>query len=131
MDIKKNDELMGKLHEDLILDILKEDYKIIASKTDDYHFFDLYDGKCYYEVKSRNCNVNKYDTTIVGYNKIKFARTCGKDCIFIFSFTDGIYYYKYNDKDNFDVKVCGRSDRGTNEYNMYMYIPISVLKRFD
>jgi hypothetical protein len=52
-----------------------------------------------------------------------------KTQIFLFDFTDGLYYIKYNKElfDKFDVKIGGRYDRGRVEENDYIYIPISEL----
>ena len=50
--------------------------------------------------------------------------------ILLFSFIDKDCYYECDSDDEFIVDVGGRSDRGCNEYNDYLYIPVNLLKDF-
>jgi hypothetical protein len=92
-----------------------------------YHSFDYYNNTCFVELKSRNCNFDKYDTTMIGMNKIKKCIEPTKDYYFFFSFADNqLLYWKYITTD-FEIKQGGRFDRGKPELNDYLYIPIKEL----
>ena len=48
--------------------------------------------------------------------------------IFIFCFTDGLYYYKQNKDDQFEIKKSGRYDRiKSGEIKEHVFIPINLL----
>jgi len=64
--------------------------------------FAIYDAKCketntHYEIKARRCKVDSYPTTIIPYSKIVKKEENDK-LIFVFLFTDGLYYIKYDQK---------------------------------
>ena len=70
---------------------------------------------------------------MISCNKLLFARHCGKDCYFVFNFTDGLFYYKF-DKMDYDTGVIrsaygGRNDRGKDEKKPYCYINIKLLRK--
>lgn len=126
---QQQDEIMGDMNEDIVKILLEEDYNISLTKTEKNFEMDFIDNLGnYYEIKSRNNEYKKYPDTMVGYNKICFARHSDKDCIFIFVFTDGIYSYQFDRTDYFIPKMGGRCDRGKKEYKKYIYIPIEKLK---
>ena len=97
-------------------------------KLDDYNIFDFKGDNKYIELKSRNCNYNKYPTTMIGYNKIKKALELNEDIYFIFNFTDGIYFFKFDKNIQLEIKQGGRFDRGKKELSDYAFIPIEILK---
>ena len=97
-------------------------------KLDDYNIFDFKGDNKYIELKSRNCNYNKYPTTMIGYNKIKKALELNEDIYFIFNFTDGFYYFKFDKNIQLEIKQGGRFDRGKKELSDYAFIPIEILK---
>ena len=66
---------------------------------------------------------------MVGYNKILKASTILEDVYFCFYFTNGLYYYKYNKEDSFEIKKAGRQDRGKLEYSDYCFIPVNLLQK--
>ena len=132
MNKKEQDLLMGQLNEDYIKDIICNHFNIqTINKTPLNHPMDFYFGDTYFEVKSRRNNYNKYPTTMIGYNKIKWIKNNNiKDVYFIFVFEDGNYYYKYNPEDKFETSIGGRWDRGKEEKKLYYYIPINKLTKF-
>jgi len=86
----------------------------------------------YMEVKSRTCTYNDFNQTIIGNNKVLFARTAKKPCIFAFTFTDGSLYYIRYDPDKFSrytVRPFRREARSdyTDLYKDYCYIPVRDL----
>lgn len=129
--IKQNDILIGEMNEDLIQLYFEEKFNVKLIRTAQFNEMDFIDeNKTFYlEIKSRNINHNKYYSTMIGYNKIQYAEKKKKDVYFIFAFTDGNYYYKYNNKDNFDVQIGGRKDRGCAEYKKYYFIPVHKLTK--
>lgn len=133
MNKKKEEDLfMGQLNEDYIKDVICSHFNLQhLNKLDIFNTMDFQCDNNYFEIKSRNCNHNKYDTTMIGYNKINFAKRFPQyNCYFVFVFTDGDYYYKYNPEDKFETGIGGRNDRGKAEYKKYCYIPIDKLTKF-
>lgn len=115
-------------------DLLKNKFdKTLLPTQSKYDLFDFIGDNCYIELKARKNEYNKYKDTMIGCNKLLFARNCGKDCYFVFAFTDGLYYYKF-DKMDYDTGVIrsaygGRDDRGIDEKKPYCYISIKLLKQ--
>ena len=66
---------------------------------------------------------------MIGYNKIKKALELNEDVYFIFNFTDGIYYYKFDRDKELEIKQAGRRDRGRPEIKDYYFIPIEILQK--
>ena len=129
MNKKQEDLLMGELNEDYIKDVICCHFDInYLIKTLNGHPMDFKYDETYFEVKSRRCKHNTYNTTMIGYNKIQWIiQNNIKDVYFIFVFNDGDYYYKYNPDHNFEINLGGRNDRGKPEYKNYYYIPITKL----
>ena len=128
--VYKADQIYGTQKENELLPILNKFFNLELKPTKNYFVFDYEAPNMYIELKSRRNQKDRYDTTLVGKNKIDYAETCGKDVYFIFSFTDGLYYWKYNksdigDKITFDKG--GRFDRGRVEVKMYAYISVDIL----
>lgn len=134
MHCKKREEdlIMGELNEEYIKDILCSHFKLpYITKTGFSSPMDFYCDDIYFEVKSRRNTHDKYYTTMVGYNKIQWIIENNiKDAYFVFVFTDGDYYYKYNPEDKFETGIGGRWDRGKVEKKLYYYIPTNKLTKF-
>jgi len=129
---KKTDVIAGHKNELILKEVIEIFFNVQLFQTDAYHPFDFRDGnKIFYEVKTRNVKHNKYPTTMVGQNKIEAANLSDRDVYFIFGFTDGNYYFKYNRNVNsgLSVSIGGRNDRGREEYKPYCWIPINMLTR--
>lgn len=89
--------------------------------------WDYVGDTCVYELKSRNNSYAQYPTTMIGFDKIK---TQSKDIIFIFNFTDGLYWIKYDEPvfKSFETKDFGRYRPGVKDkVKPYVYIPIQNL----
>ena len=131
---REQDLLMGTLNEDYIKDIICSHFKIqYLNKTTFFHPMDFYCDDNYFEIKSRRITHDKYDTTMVGYDKIEWIRDnyFKIDAVyFVFVFTDGDYYYEYNPEDKFETTIGGRWDRGKVEKKLYYYIPTNKLIKF-
>ena len=115
------------------------DNKLI--KLDYYNPFDFYNEQdLYIELKARRCQINTYESTMVGMNKINKAKILARknnSVYFCFYFTKSdytqcdLYYWKFNliDFDKCECKPGGRVDRGKSEIKKYCYIPISLLTK--
>ena len=130
---KNKDIEFGLTKEDEYYEILKDCFDETLEKTNNkYNLFDFIGKDCYIELKSRRNTHDKYPDTMVGYNKIEFAKSTYKTVIFCFAFTDGLYYYVFDKthlaNNTLRVDYGGRSDRGYEEYKQYCYIPVELLK---
>ena len=108
----------------IIRDYFKDDINFVKYEYSTYDFR----GKQYkYELKSRTTKYEDYDTTLLPESKIKY----NKYIYFLFNFTDGLYYIKYepNIFSTFKVEKFCRNKR--SDYNdtpkNYIYIPITSL----
>ena len=128
MNLFKIDEDFGTLNEMKAEEYIPLYFKqTTLKKLSKFNKFDFEGDTALFEIKTRRNKLADYPTTMVGYNKILQAQKCEKDVFFIFQFTDGNYYYKYNRCEIFEIKKGGRYDRGKPESNYYYYIPIEKL----
>jgi hypothetical protein len=114
--------------EDYIQLYFKQNTLIKLSK---FNKFDYEGETAFFEIKTRRNLSTDYTTTMIGYTKILHAQKQNKDVYFIFQFTDGNYYYKYDISETFEIKKGGRYDRGRPENNLYYYIPIERLIKIE
>jgi hypothetical protein len=130
MDKKKEDIIYGNNNEIIIKNIIEKYFNIDdLKKTKSNDIFDFISNNIYFEVKSRRCTKNKYNDTMIGYNKILYLKKNNiNQAYFIFMFEDGNYFYKYieDDKDC-NIRIGGRWDRGITEKKQYYYIPTNKL----
>ena len=120
--------------EDKILTLLKEKVNKNIIKTSKYHSFDYCDASnnTFYELKTRRNKHDAYPDTMCGYCKLKFAKeNPDNKYIFLFCFTDGLYYHKWNIDKEYSVRAGGRCDRGSLEIANYFYIKTEDLKKFE
>ena len=118
----------GNIKEQSVLPTLQQYFNDnTICKLDKNNIFDFKGDNKYIELKSRHNNLNKYPTTMVGYNKILKASQLNEDVYFFFSFDDYLTYWKYNPNNNFQIKSAGRRDRGRPEIKDYFFIPITDL----
>lgn len=99
--------------------------RIINKTTEKYCRYDFYDNKYKYELKTRNNTYNTYPTTIIAVDKV-----VDNKLIFLFNFTDSIYYIKYNKElfDTFEKKMFVRQRADFNDIEKeYFFIPIEKL----
>jgi hypothetical protein len=124
------DYLVGRANEEKYLPSLQKAFKDLSlthtkNKCD---IFDYVGENKYIELKTRSFENTKYPDTMIGLNKIQYAKeNPDKDYYFVFAFTNGLYYWKYNTEDQLNYRKGGRYDRGYNEIKQYAYIPIHLL----
>jgi len=133
------DKQLGNYGENIVINYLNnlEQYKDNQFKLFKYQYntFDLRNNDIVAEVKSRRNKYSKYPTTMVGMNKIKEAISNHDNFTydFYFLFTDGLYRWRFWDKDDeesmpYSIGDGGRTDRGYNEIKKYAYIKIEHLE---
>jgi hypothetical protein len=125
----KQDNSFGLNEENLILPILEKYFKETISKsTNKYEKWDGASNTTLYEIKSRTNRYNAFNDTIIGANKVLET---DKTQIFIFNFTDGIYYIKYEKSlfDTFPNSPFLRNEREdiVDTVKHHYYIPIKKL----
>ena len=123
----------GLESEDKILLLLQNKIDVNITKTSAFHSFDYFlsSNDTYYELKTRRCSHDQYPDTMVGKNKLTFAQNNPDNkYIFLFNFTDGLYYHIWDKTNLYNVKVSGRYDRGRPELNEYFYIKKENLINF-
>ena len=115
----------GKQKEKEVFLTLKEKFKNIQETKERYSDWDFIDkeGKILIELKSRRVNSNKFNSTILGSNKIHKGRKCsleGYKVYYIFNFLDKILYYRLKNKDIFRESFFN--------YKYHSFIPNNKLK---
>lgn len=127
----KEDYLLGTSQEDKIKPKLEEFFNDYYTKTDKFHSFDFKGRNSYIEIKTRTFEKDKFETTIIPCSKLDFAARSDSSIYFVFVFTDGIYYIKYDKVifDSFKVKPFQRRDRIDHRDKLqdYVYIPVNLL----
>ena len=84
------------------------------------------------ELKSRRNTYSKFDTTIIGKNKIDYAKSLNKKVIFVFNFIDGLYYIEYSPLfESFDLCEQYILRDKQKELKTNYHIPINLLKRIN
>lgn len=127
----KKDFDFGIAEEEKKLELMRSKFGDDVERTSKGCVFDYHSSTVWAELKTRNCFKDTYVDTMVGKNKLDFAERSCRDCFFVFSFKDGIYYWKYNKEDIASGKVTfkkgGRFDRGKPEVKDYAYIHKDLL----
>jgi len=119
----------GREQEIVLLPRLNEFFKDdIKPTTDKFHKYDYEGNKYVYEMKSRTCKMEQYSTTLLPADKV--IKT--KKQIFLFNFTDGLYYIEYDEEVWKDIEVASfrRFRIGVNDLEKpYYHIPTTLLKK--
>ena len=92
-----NDLIYGLNKEPIVISSLSKYFNEEITKTDDK--FCPYDAKSEttkYEIKSRRCKHNTFTTTIIPVHKSKAIAEENDRLVFVFNFTDGLYYIEFN-----------------------------------
>lgn len=111
----------------LISSFFNQEFK----KTCSYHPIDFISDTHYLELKSRTVEYNRYPTTLLPLSKINYIKRHPKPAIFVFIFTDNIYYINYDEElfNTFEIKEYARAPRTgiIDKPSQYIYIPIKNL----
>lgn len=89
----------------------------------------------YVELKTRRIKHDDYPTALIGANKIEFCSDPAKNYYFVFCYSDGIYYIKYDDSlfntfERSDNYYRGARTDCMNSVQSVFYIPIERLSEF-
>jgi hypothetical protein len=127
----KNDIIKGKEAEKFVLPHIQKYFKRDIKKTEGrYCKYDFEDSEFKYELKSRNNTKDKFDTTLIGADKI-----VSNKIIFLFYFTDGLYYIEYNEElfNTFGKSMFCREQRGgyNDKPKEYIFIPVNLLIKIE
>jgi len=123
------DNKFGKEQEEKYFETIKTFFNDNIKTTSKYCRYDFEGETARYELKSRNVRYSHFETTLIPYDKIKDD----KKLIFLFNFTDGLYYIEYN-KEKFKsfkldyFKRITRSDFN-DKCKLYYFIPIEQLNK--
>jgi hypothetical protein len=126
----------GKINEEYYKPIIEKDIKDELKNNDKFNLFDFENDKYKIELKTREVNLQKYKTTIIGYDKIEKGLefiNLGKRVIFYFGFKeDGLYKFELDDTNYKDLKMSNigcrfRSASGKGQ-KLHLEIPIELLK---
>ena len=132
MSKKYSDLVFGKLKEIEIKEILEGYFNTKLNTSSKYNLIDFYNDDIYIELKSRRNTYSQYNTTIIGSNKIDYAKSLNKKIIFVFNFIDGLYYIEYsNIFDSFDLCEQYIFRDNKKELKTNYHIPINLLKKID
>jgi hypothetical protein len=133
-DLFKADYEIGKANELKLLPKLKKLLKdeTIQLSPQQHSIYDYYGDNKRIELKTRFNFKWTYKTTMIPLIKVKDAIKFKGDYYFCFWFNDRQCYIKYDKKlfATFEQRMGGRNDRNKDEYGMYVYIPVNLLKDF-
>jgi hypothetical protein len=109
------------------IDILNKFFKTEFIKNTRYSIVDFInkDNNILIEMKSRRIPHNKYETCIIGQNKIDFFnKNLNSECYIVYCYSDGLFYIKY-DKELFNNF---KNDNFKRTYNRFNKNEISSVK---
>jgi hypothetical protein len=131
LNVLNNDYQFGTKNEVSVINYLEKYFRENITKSKDrYCAYDAFSENTKYEIKSRRNKYSTYPTTIVAVNKI---RTTGR-LVFVFHFTDGLYYIEYSEDtfSNFKVQnVSAIRKGGFKTETPHFFIPIDSLQRIE
>lgn len=121
------DYAFGKANENVVFNKIKNIFKDdITTDENPFAINDFKGTEYHYELKSRTNKHDDFPDTLLPTNKV----FCDKH-IFLFYFTDGLYYIVYNKKvfKKFVVAPFKRKQRidFNDKVQLYYYIPIDKL----
>lgn len=128
------DIYFGLKSENDVLEFLKNDYHDIVKTPTTSHPFDFISGETYFELKSRRCASTTYPDTMIGFNKLQFAKqpeNVDKQFVFLFKFIDGLFIHHFDKNKEYTIRKGGRFDRFKPEISLYAFIPITELTQLN
>ena len=129
----QRDLKFGNTEEDKLITLFRERFDKCLCKTNSYSVVDFISPKTYLELKSRNCNHDRYNDIMIGENKIRFAEKTNRKVILVWNFQDGVYFYQFDKNDisngNITFRMGGRTDRGKDERKMCAYVSKDLIEK--
>jgi len=137
MATQSADLAFGFRSEDMIKNQIERIVKTPLIKQGGYSIMDYTNASnsLYVELKTRRINHDSYPTALIGANKIEFCNDPKKDYYFVFCYSDGIYYIKYDETlfntfERSDSYYRGARADCINFAQSVFYIPIERLTKF-
>jgi hypothetical protein len=125
----------GKNNEEYYKPMIEKDIKDELKNNDKFNLFDFENLQFKIELKTREVNIQKYKTTIIGYDKIEKGLefiNLGKRVIFYFGFKeDGLYKFELDDTNYKDLQISNigcRFRSASGKEKLHLEIPIELLK---
>jgi hypothetical protein len=124
--------VFGKTQEERVLIKVCRFFDEEIHPTTEFCRWDFESDTAIYEMKSRNISSNTYEDVMINYSKIQPFNN-KKPQYFLFNFTDGLFYIKYDEAlfMDFELKVFKREGR-TDYYDkpqVVCHIPIKNLTK--
>lgn len=142
------DKKYGALNENIVLNILRKKYGDVKKFENKYSIFDYYiedinsntkiNNKrvsVLFELKSRRNTIDKFNTQLIGQNKIDKAKNLlSKDnqliVIILYKLNSEIYSYTLEKDKEFKTCRLGNFARGSNAEDLYL-IPNDLLEKIN
>ena len=122
----------GKVNEDFYKPIIEKDIKEQLKNNNTYNLFDFENFNFKIELKTREVTLDKYKTTIVGYDKIEKGLEYineGLRVIFYFGFKEsGLYKFELNDENYKELKLSNIGCRFRESKKLHIEIPVQILE---
>ena len=122
----------GRQSETTVLDTIRTFFNdsTITPSTDKFDRYDFTGAGCKYELKTRRLTRNRFASTMLPLGKLLSENP--ENNIFLFQFTDGLYYIRY-DKETFSAfnvaPFCRQDRAGFDAEQDYIYIPVNLLTK--
>ena len=125
----------GKMNEEFYKPIIEKDIKEQLKNNNTFNLFDFENFQFKIELKTREVTLDKYKTTIVGYDKIEKGLEYiqeGKRVIFYFGFKEsGLYKFELSNENYKDLKISNigcRFRAASGKQKTHIEIPVELLE---
>ena len=122
----------GKMNEEFYKPIIEKDIKEQLKNNSNFNLFDFENFQFKIELKTREVTLDKYKTTIVGYDKIEKGLEYieeGLRVIFYFGFKEsGLYKFELNNENYKELKLSNIGCRFRESKKLHIEIPVEILE---
>jgi hypothetical protein len=122
----------GKVNEEFYKPIIEKDIKDQLKNNNTFNLFDFENFQFKIELKTREVTLDKYKTTIVGYDKIEKGLEYidkGLRVIFYFGFKEsGLYKFELNNENYKELKLSNIGCRFRESKKLHIEIPVEILE---
>ena len=122
----------GKMNEEFYKPIIEKDIKEQLKNNNTFNLFDFENFQFKIELKTREVTLDKYKTTIVGYDKIEKGLEYineGLRVIFYFGFKEsGLYKFELNNENYKELKLSTIGCRFRESKKLHIEIPVQILE---
>jgi hypothetical protein len=125
----------GKINEEFYKPIIEKDIKEQLKNNNTFNLFDFENENSKNELKTREVTLDKYKTTIVGYDKIEKGLEYieeGLRVIFYFGFREsGLYKFELSNENYKELKLSNigcRFRSAAGKQKTHIEIPVEILE---